>query len=67
MGTDVGLESVRINQECNWCTEEFSVLKRFENIVWLSSSTMHSDEIEYITQAYRTNLMSTVGENINVI
>ncbi len=28
---------------------------------------MHGEELEYITQAYTTNWMSTVGENINVI
>ena len=28
---------------------------------------MHGDEIEYIRQAYETNWMSTVGENINEI
>ncbi|MBO5105877.1 MAG: aminotransferase class I/II-fold pyridoxal phosphate-dependent enzyme [Clostridia bacterium] len=28
---------------------------------------MHGDEIKYITEAYQSNWMSTVGENINVI
>lgn len=28
---------------------------------------MHGEEIEYVMQAYQTNWMSTVGENINVI
>ena len=37
----------------------------FENKVWLSSPTMHGPELEYITEAYETNWMSTVGENIN--
>ena len=37
----------------------------FENKVWLSSPTMHGPELEYITEAYKTNWMSTVGENIN--
>ena len=32
--------------------------------VWLSSPTMHGDELKYITEAYQTNWMSTVGENI---
>lgn len=36
----------------------------FENKVWLSSPTMHGPELEYITEAYETNWMSTVGENI---
>ena len=41
-------------------------MKRFENKVWLSSPTMHGGELEYMTRAYETNWMSTVGENINV-
>ena len=40
-------------------------LKPFEKKVWLSSPTMHGEEIKYVTQAYETNWMSTVGENIN--
>ena len=39
----------------------------FENKVWLSSPTMHGEEIKYITEAYEKNWMSTVGENINQI
>lgn len=39
----------------------------FEKKVWLSSPTMHGEEMEYITQAYETNWMSTVGENISEV
>ena len=39
----------------------------FAKKVWLSSPTMHGSEIEYITEAYETNWMSTVGENINQV
>ena len=42
-------------------------IKPFEKKVWLSSPTMHGDEIKYIEEAYRTNWMSTVGENINEV
>jgi len=28
---------------------------------------MHGDELKYITEAYQTNWMSTVGENINEV
>ena len=41
--------------------------KGFENKVWLSSPTMHGEEIEYIKEAYETNWMSTVGKNINEV
>ena len=39
----------------------------FEKKVWLSSPTMHGEELKYITHAYETNWMSTLGENINEI
>ena len=35
----------------------------FKNKVWLSSPTMHVEEMKYVTEAYETNWMSTVGEN----
>lgn len=42
-------------------------MKRFEKRMWLASPTMHGEELEYMAQAYKTNWMSTIGENINVI
>lgn len=39
--------------------------ERFENKVWLSSPTMYPDSMRYVTEAYETNWMSTVGSNIN--
>ena len=41
--------------------------KKFEKKVWLSSPTMHGEEIRYVQEAYDTNWMSTVGENINEV
>lgn len=41
--------------------------RAFENKIWLSSPTMHGEELEYIKRAYETNWMSTLGENINEI
>lgn len=40
---------------------------KFEQKVWLSSPTMHGEELDYIKEAYETNWMSTVGKNINEI
>ncbi|MBR7095500.1 MAG: aminotransferase class I/II-fold pyridoxal phosphate-dependent enzyme [Clostridia bacterium] len=37
------------------------------NKVWLSSPTMHGEELFYMQKAYETNWMSTVGENINEV
>ena len=42
-------------------------MKPFENKVWLSSPTMHGEELKYVTEAYETNWMSTVGKNINEV
>lgn len=39
----------------------------FDSKVWLSSPTMHGEELEYMKKAYATNWMSTVGENINEV
>lgn len=49
----------------------FQTDSRFQNIepfsskIWLSSPTMHGDEMKYMSEAYETNWMSTVGENID--
>ena len=45
--------------------EKFSGIKPFDKKVWLSSPTMHGKELQYIEEAYNTNWMSTVGENID--
>lgn len=42
-------------------------IKAFENKLWLSSPTMHGEELKYMTEAYETNWMSTVGKNINEV
>ena len=34
---------------------------------WLSSPTMHGEELKYMTEAYETNWISTVGVNINEV
>lgn len=41
--------------------------KPFKNKVWLSSPTMHGEELKWMTDAFNKNWMSTVGENINEI
>lgn len=46
-----------INRSCS---------KPFDSHIWLSSPTMHGEELQYMKQAFDTNWMSTVGENINV-
>ena len=43
----------------------FEGIEPFKEKIWLSSPTMHGKELQYITEAYHTNWMSTVGENID--
>jgi len=41
-------------------TRKSNLLKK----VWLSSPTMHREEIEYVKETYETNWMSTVGKKL---
>ena len=40
-------------------------MKQFIEKLWLSSPTMHGEELEFVREAIETNWVSTVGENIN--
>ena len=42
-------------------------IQPFSSKVWLATPTMHGEELKYVKNAYETNWMSTVGENINEI
>ena len=42
-------------------------IKPFDKKIYLSSPTMHGEELTYMTEAFNTNWMSTVGKNINEI
>ena len=48
-------------------TREWKDIEPFETRLWLSSPTMHGEELKYITEAYETNWMSTLGANINEV
>ena len=39
----------------------------FKEKIWLSTPTMHGSELDFVTEAYKTNWMSTVGANINEV
>ncbi len=45
----------------------FKEIQPIEPKVLLASPTMHGDEMRYVLEAYETNWMSTVGENINIL
>ena len=42
-------------------------MEKFEKRIWLSSPTMHGEELKYIAEAYETNWMSTIGQNIDEV
>ena len=42
-------------------------IEPFEKKVWLSSPTMHGEELAYMTEAYELNWMSTIGQNITEV
>ena len=44
-----------------------TTIEPFKKKVWLSSPTMHGEELEYIKEAYENNWMSTVGKNIDEV
>ncbi len=40
-------------------------IKPFEKKIWLSSPTMHGDELKWINDAFEKNWITTAGENVN--
>lgn len=40
-------------------------IQPFEDKVWLATPTMHEESLRYMAEAYETNWMSSLGENIN--
>lgn len=42
-------------------------IEKFPSKVWLSSPTMHGEELRYVQEAIETNWVSTVGANINEV
>lgn len=42
-------------------------IKPFDKHVYLATPTMHGEELQYVTEAYETNWMSTVGKNIDEV
>ena len=42
-------------------------IKSLEKHLYLSSPTMHGEEIKFVQEAYETNWMSTIGKNIDEV
>ena len=47
--------------------EKKKIYEPFNKKIWLATPTMHGEELSYVTEAYESNWMSTVGENINEV
>ena len=43
------------------------IMKPFEKRLWISTPTMHGDEMKFMAEAYHANWMSTVGANIQAV
>ena len=46
---------------------EYMIFEAFKNKIWLATPTMHGEEMRYISEAYESNWMSTVGKNVNEV
>ena len=42
-------------------------IKPYKKHIYLSSPTMHGEEIKFVQEAYETNWMSTIGKNIDEV
>ena len=62
IGDIIGVKPIQARSET-----DTSDIPKFENTVWLSSPTMHGEELTYMTEAYRLNWMSTIGKNIDEV
>lgn len=51
----------------NGLNKRLDDIKGFEKKIWLSSPTMHGDELTFMKEAFETNWISTVGKNINEV
>lgn len=64
---ELGINRFMYKGAKNMFIKEQSDVTPFESRVWLASPTMHGEELKYMTEAYETNWMSTVGANINEV
>lgn len=59
----IPIDAVTVGDDCT----KIDNIPKFENKVWLSSPTMHGDELKYMKEAYDLNWMSTIGANIDEV
>ncbi len=63
----LNIVSLYIKTEFSFEGKEGRPMEKLKKKIWLATPTMHGAELEYMTEAFTTNWMSTVGENINQI
>ena len=51
--------------QCILSDSRFEGIQPFEKKVWLSSPTIHGEELAFVTEAIESNWVSTVGQNID--
>lgn len=47
--------------------KDFSGIEPFKKKLWLSTPTVHGEELDYIADAFQKNWITTAGDNIKVI
>lgn len=56
-----------MTKEQIWADPRFEKFSQMSSKIWLSSPTLHGDEMKWIEEAIRTNWVTTAGENISVV
>lgn len=65
MGIRKGFKMTDLAAKCMREEPRFYGLKKCKKFIWLSSPTMHGEELKYVNQAYEENQMTATGENID--
>ena len=56
-----------MNKSCIESEARFKGIKPFENKLWISSPTMHGEELRWVSDAINTNWVSTIGANLDEV
>lgn len=56
-----------MNKSCIESEARFKGIKPFENKLWISSPTMHGEELKWVSTAINTNWVSTIGANLDEV
>ena len=56
-----------MNKSCIESEARFKGIKPFESKLWISSPTMHGEELKWVSDAINTNWVSTIGANLDEV